>query len=68
MKSLKLVLVLALTLCAFTLPPTPLRAECPVDCYSHDDCYEICECWTGEPSWWYCAPNSGHYPGSCYCL
>lgn len=70
MKTLRLVLVLALALCAFAVPSAPVRAdECPTDCYSQDDCYEICECWVGETTWWYCARNSPTaYPGSCYCL
>jgi len=68
MKSLKLVLVLTLAICAFALPTHPLRADCPTDCFRHDDCYEVCECAIGETTWWYCAPEFGHYPGTCYCL
>lgn len=66
MKVLRLMLVLALAVCAFAIPATPVSADCPYDCYSHGDCYEICGC-LGFTTWAYCARTLNGYPGSCLC-
>lgn len=63
MKALKLSLVLALAVFAFTLPAPPAQAECPDSCQTHLDCNKMCAC-MGFYNGGYCG---GPYPSTCLC-